>query len=110
MSVRQKYLRQISNYVDESFVIDEHAWRRVQDYNEFKLDDLLEMLKEGNFYDIKPNDSAKEEFRGYDSYKIFIRQSSNRIYIAVVYMIDHLKPLIQTVHKADRSTQETILS
>ena len=61
----------------------------------------------GNFSKVVKNDSKNANLERYESYKARIPKSSKYLYEIVLYLTED-KPLVKTVSKLDRKTQEMI--
>lgn len=107
MDLVQKLKAKLSEYESDEFVIDEHALKRCRDYHELDIDEVLERLKKGKFGKVVKNDSKKNSLTSYESYKARIPKSTRYQYEVVLYLTED-KPLIKTVSKLDRKTQEMI--
>ncbi len=107
MDLVQKLKAKLSEYDSNEFLIDEHALKRCRDHHELDIDEVLERLKKGKFSKVVKNDSKKGTLSVYESYKARIPKSTMYQYEVVLYLTED-KPLIKTVSKLDRKTQERI--
>lgn len=107
MDLVQKLKSELTEYHTKEFHVDEHALERCRDYHNLNIDEVLERLRRGKFSKVVKNDSKNANLAHYDSYKARIPKSNKYEYEVVLYLTED-KPLVKTVSRLDRKTQEMI--